>query len=211
MHRDLSLVLIQLLVLVFAITFHEFAHAITADRLGDPTPRRQGRISILPPDHLDPIGTVMMVLTAITGFGIGWGKPVMINPMNFRNPRKGNGLVAAAGPASNILQACVYAALFHLGVNAGISQMMATFLLYGVIINLSLAFFNLIPVGPLDGASVLTAYLPARQAYAFHTWTQRYGMFAFIALILIGSQIGLLSMIIGPPVYFCMRLLGIGA
>jgi Zn-dependent protease len=211
MHRDLSVILIQLVVLVFAITLHEFAHAITADRLGDPTPRRQGRISILPPDHLDPIGTVMMILTTITGFGIGWGKPVMINPMNFRNPRKGNGIVAAAGPISNILQACVYAALFHAATGFGAGELTMVFLLYGVVINLSLAFFNLIPVGPLDGASVLTAYLPQRQAWAFHAWTQRYGMMAFLALILIGSQIGLLSQIIGPPVFLCMRLLGISA
>src|ERR1041385_4814712 len=100
---DLTRFILMMAVLIIAITIHEFAHAITADRLGDPTPRRQGRISLLPPDHLDPLGTVMMVLSSLTGCGIGWGKPVQTNPGNFRTPRKDQGIVAIAGPISNVL------------------------------------------------------------------------------------------------------------
>ncbi len=209
MGLDFTHIVIVIAAIVVAITLHELAHALAADRLGDPTPRRQGRISISPLDHFDVIGFAMIVFTTISGFGIGWGKPVMVNPGNFRNPRRDHGLVAAAGPASNIIQACVFAALYHALSAAGAGDQLLMFLLTAALVNLILAFFNLIPLGPLDGASVLTAYLPHRQAWQFRSWSDRYGNFAFLILILIGCQTGILGMVIGPPVAFCMRALGL--
>src|SRR4051812_20105175 len=110
---DLQRFVIRMAVVVIAITIHEFAHAITADRLGDPTPRRQGRLTLFPTDHLDPIGTIMMVVSALSGYGFGWGKPVQTNPLNFRKPIRDGAIVAIAGPISNILQALVFAVIIH--------------------------------------------------------------------------------------------------
>src|SRR6185436_8561002 len=111
--------ILMMATLIIAITIHEFAHAITADKLGDPTPRNQGRISLLPPDHLDPLGTIMMVLSSLTGFGIGWGKPVLTNPGNFKNPKRDQGFVAIAGPISNVLQALAFATILQIAVRSG--------------------------------------------------------------------------------------------
>jgi Zn-dependent protease len=200
--------ILEMAVLIIAITIHEFAHAITADRLGDNTPRRQGRISLLPPDHLDPLGTLMMFLTTLTGYGIGWGKPVMTNPGNFRNPRRDGAIVAIAGPISNILQALVYAGIIRL---AGYSQFtlrdtpLGTFLYFGVLVNLSLAFFNMIPIAPLDGHWIVTAILPYEQAMSYLNWMRTYGPIVFLGLVLFGGS--LLDQVLGPPVVYCYRLL----
>lgn len=185
-------------VLILAITIHEFAHAITADQLGDPTPRNQGRISLFPIDHLDPIGTLMMAITSLTGIGIGWGKPVMTNPSNFRNPRRDSAIVAVAGPISNILQAIIFALIFRAlgGFESGNS--IAELLQTGVFVNLSLAFFNLIPIAPLDGHWIMTAILPYQQAIAYRNWMLMYGPFVLLALVFLGRPI--LSAILGPPV-----------
>jgi Zn-dependent protease len=195
---------ITMAVLILAITIHEFAHAITADRLGDPTPRSQGRISLLPVDHLDPVGTLLIFLSSLTGFGIGWGKPVLTNPSYFRNPRRDSAIVAVAGPVSNILQAIVFALLFR-ALGSSTSETVTLFLLMGVIINLSLAFFNLIPIAPLDGSWIMTALLPYDQAMAYRAWMLSYGPLLFLGLVFLAP--GLLSQIISPPVDFFARLL----
>jgi Zn-dependent protease len=196
-------------VLILGITLHEFAHAIAADRLGDPTPRRQGRISILPPDHLDPVGTIMMVITTLTGFGIGWGKPVMTNPSNFRKPRRDQGLVALAGPVSNLIQAVVFSLLLR-GMAAALSAddgnpAVVDFLYLGVTVNLALAFFNLIPLAPLDGSWIMTAILPAEQAVVYQRWMLMYGQLVFLLLVFMFR--GVFGMVIGPPVAFVEGLL----
>ncbi len=154
-----------------AITVHEFAHAFAADRLGDDLPRSQGRVSLFPTDHLDPVGTLMMAVTSWTGFGIGWGKPVQTNPSAFRNPRRDQGIVAVAGPLSNIAQATLFSLGIRLMVglgsgSIGASSMWFEFLQTGLIVNLALAFFNLIPLKPLDGSWIMTAALPYPQARA---------------------------------------------
>lgn len=202
---DLQHFIITMAVLILAITIHEFAHAITADRLGDDTPRRQGRISLLPPDHLDPIGTLMMAITSITGFGIGWGKPVMTNPGNFRNPRRDSALVAVAGPISNILQAIAFALILRLVLKPGVSEPVLTFLFLGVLINLSLAFFNLIPIAPLDGSWIMTALLPYEQAMSYRSFMLSYGPFLFLGIIFLAP--GLIGQLIGPPVRAVASLL----
>lgn len=207
MHFDFQSFVIYMAVLIIAITIHEFAHAITADRLGDPTPRSQGRISLLPPDHLDPLGTLMMAISALIGFGIGWGKPVLTNPRNFRNPRRDQAIVAIAGPISNMLQAVVFALLIRLLAKQGMSEPIGMFLIVGLTANLSLAFFNLIPIAPLDGHWILTALLPAQQAMAYKNFMNAYGSFIFLFLIIFERQLGIIHMVIGPPVQFFARLL----
>jgi Zn-dependent protease len=193
--------IIGMAVIVIAITVHEFAHAITADRLGDPTPRRQGRLTLFPTDHLDPVGTIMMILSSITGFGIGWGRPVQTNPLNFRKPVRDGAIVAIAGPISNILQALIFTAVIHgVGVDRARSMEgpLEYFLMQGLYINLSLAFFNMLPIGPLDGHWVIQAVLPRDQAEAYYRWNLAYGGFIFLALILFGR--GLISALYWPAV-----------
>lgn len=214
MSGDVVQFIIRMAVLVLAITVHEFAHAFSADRLGDDTPRRQGRISLLPPDHLDPLGTVMMALSSWFGFGIGWGKPVLTNPNNFRNPRRDQGIVAIAGPASNILQAVAFALIIRIAGGAmrdetGLISTFGLFLLSGVTINLALAFFNLLPVTPLDGSWVTTALLPYDLAARYQMWMSRYGPIVFLLLIFVFRDF--LGAVIGPPVYYLQRVLLHGA
>ncbi len=204
---DLTHFILQMAVLVIAITIHEFAHAITADRLGDPTPRSQGRISLFPTDHLDPVGSIMMVLSSLVGFGIGWGKPVMTNPGNFKNPRRDGAIVAVAGPISNLIQATIFALILRATISQDLSPSVAYFLLMGVYINLSLAFFNLIPIAPLDGSWIMTAILPYQQAMAYRAWMGQYGMLLFLGLILFERQLHIINSLIGPPVTYCARLL----
>ncbi|RME80416.1 MAG: site-2 protease family protein [Caldilineae bacterium] len=190
---------LTMVVLVISIAIHEFSHAITADRLGDPTPRMQGRITLNPIRHLDPTGTLMIVLSSMAGFGIGWGKPVQVQPRFFRNvtPRAGMGIVAAAGPVSNIILALLGAIVVRAlvgslalpGLFAG--NLSLAFLSQWIIINIVLALFNLIPVFPLDGYSIFVALLESfRQDWSLRLarlWQQQvqYGpLFLFLLLIL---------------------------
>ena len=193
-----------------AITVHEFAHAFAADRLGDNLPRQQGRVSLFPTDHLDPVGTLMMAVTSWTGFGIGWGKPVQTNPSAFRNPRRDQGIVAVAGPLSNIAQA----ALFSVGIRVALvaaptgalsNSMWFDFLQSGLIVNLALAFFNLISLKPLEGSWIMTAVLPYPQARAYEIFMLKYGPIIFLLLVFVFR--GVIGMLIGPPVMFMQRLL----
>lgn len=199
--------------LIICITIHEFAHAYSAYRAGDDTPRRAGRISLNPLDHLDPMGTVMMVVTAIAGFGIGWGKPVGINPYNFRHPRWDNLRVSLWGPMSNILTAVVTGTalriLFHKIYAGGmvpspVLENVVMFLITLTLISIGLAVFNLIPISPLDGSHILSALLPLEMARHYDRVMAQYGMFIFLGLILAGGQ--LLPAILGPPRHFLWNL-----
>ncbi len=190
-------------VIIIAITIHEFSHAITADKLGDSTPRSQGRISLFPTDHLDPFGTIMMVITTITGYGIGWGRPVMTNPRNFAHPTRDSAIVAVAGPISNILQAIVFAGLFRIFQHA--SDPIVLFFETGVFVNLSLALFNMIPIGPLDGHWVMQSVLPRDLAAQYERINSAYGSMVFIGLVLMAP--GVLTALIFPPVIAMAKIL----
>lgn len=173
----------RVLVLLIAFTIHELAHALTADYLGDPTPRRMGRITLNPLKHLDPFGTLLLIIA-----GFGWAKPVMVNPMNMRgNPRTSMAIVAAAGPISNILMALLAALVFRLGLvdfttfpPTGNIPSLSFLLSEFIWINLILAFFNLIPVPPLDGSKILFAILPSEMAYRLRPLEQ----YGFIILMM---------------------------
>jgi Zn-dependent protease len=189
---------LTMLVLVIAITIHEFAHAITADCLGDPTPRSQGRISISPLDHLEPLGTVMMVITSIAGIGVGWGRPVQYNPSNLRHARWDPLKIAIMGPISNILQALVFAAAIRFVDRPNgpdINDLAHRFLEIGVWVNIALALFNFIPIPPLDGSKVLSSILPISQAQWYDQFMGRWGMWFFMALILTPG----ISLILSEP------------
>lgn len=178
-----------LFALVIGIAIHEFSHAWAADVLGDPTARYQGRLTLNPVAHFDPMGALMILYSVIAGWGFGWGKPVPVNPRNLRyGPRVGMALTAVAGPASNLLLAVVVATPFRLGME--LPGVLGELLLTIVLVNLGLALFNMLPIPPLDGFSVLSGLLStvrARWAYDAVTQLDRlraYGPMVFLLLIM---------------------------
>ena len=193
---DLEDFLMSMVSLVICITIHEFAHAYAAVRAGDDTPRREGRISLNPIDHLDPIGTFMMVISSLAHFGFGWGKAVRINPYNFRSPRWDNLKVSLWGPLSNILTAAVVGTVLRFWGPA-MTREVWLFMAMLISISLVLAFFNLIPIGPLDGSHILSSLLPYEQARQYDVFMGRYGFLIFLGVIFLAR--GLLPAIIGPP------------
>lgn len=178
------MILNTIIALIIAITIHEFSHALIADKLGDPTPRASGRLTLNPLAHLDPIGTIMLFIAHF-----GWGKPVPIDPYNLKNPRRDEMLISLAGPASNIIMAILFTLLFKFfALNLFISI---------VIINLGLAIFNLLPFYPLDGSHIFPDLFPPAT-----------GQLILIFLILpIFNGNSLISSLISPVISFCLRLL----
>lgn len=164
--------LILALGLLISITIHEFAHAFTADKLDDPTPRSQGRVTLNPLSHLDPIGTILLLVV-----GFGWGKPVMFNPYNLKNVQRDTVMIALAGPASNIVLAFILALFLPwLPFSAMIWQFVIT-------INLALAAFNLLPIHPLDGSKILMGILPPQLSFEYQDIMNRYGIIILLALV----------------------------
>ena len=207
MNIDLLAAALGFGVLLISLTIHEAAHAWTADRLGDPTARALGRVSLNPIVHIDPIGTLLLpIIAAISHLPlIGWAKPVPVNIRNLRDPRRDFMLVAAAGPISNLLQAVVAALLLRVLTGAtspGPASALVNGLFLAVEINLLLAFFNLIPVPPLDGGNVLLGLLPPNLAVAYSRIRQ-YGFLVLYALLFTGVA----SALIMPPTDFFMRIL----
>lgn len=191
---DLDFLQIGLLlaVLIASLSVHEAAHAWAADRLGDPTARRLGRLSLNPLVHIDPIGTVLFPLVAIaTGVPlIGWAKPVPVDFRNLRAPRRDFAVVAAAGPASNLVMALAASTVFTslaalVDGSGGASGAVLVALYYAVVINVLLAVFNLIPVPPLDGGNILLGVLPASMVGVVE-WIRPYGILVLYGLMFSG-------------------------
>jgi Zn-dependent protease len=182
--------------ILFGLTIHELAHGLVAWRLGDPTAKAMGRLTLNPLRHLDPIGTVALFL-----FRFGWAKPVPIDPSYFRHPTRDMALSALAGPAANLLTAAVTGLLlrgFHL---AGVAGFPVVLLQYFVLFNLILCFFNLIPIPPLDGSRLVYYFLPPELA-AKYGQLERYGFMILIGVILLGrlSGVSLIGLYLFPLV-----------
>ena len=191
-----------LLVLLFSLTVHESAHAWTANRLGDPTARRLGRISLNPVVHIDPIGTILLPLVAFMAGGLifGWAKPVPVNPRNLANPRRDFLLIAAAGPASNVLLATAASLLMRVGpagaaASGGVASVLFDIGFMVIQLNLLLAVFNMIPIPPLDGGNVLAGLLPGPLADGYDRVVRPYGFMILLILMMTGT---LYDLIIPP-------------
>lgn len=185
--------------LIVAITIHEFAHAVIADRLGDPTPRAQGRLTLNPLAHLDPVGTIMLLL-----FRFGWGKPVIFDPYNLTHPRRDTGTISLAGPVSNLL----LASLLSLGLRfLPLPLFLGPLIYITILLNISLAVFNLVPVYPLDGEKILAAVLPRDLAYEYQAVMSRYGTLILIFMILPVFGNSPIISLISPAITLLSRLL----
>ena len=204
---DFADALIKFVVLLLSLTVHEAAHALTADRLGDPTARLLGRVSLNPAVHVDPIGTLLFPLIALLTHVplLGWAKPVPVNITRLRGHWKRKYmLIAAAGPASNVMLAIVASLLLHVvpvtgRLEAATLAPLAQFLYQAVLLNVLLAVFNMVPVPPLDGGNVLAGVLrgPIAETY------ERLRPYGF--MILYGLMFtGILTMIIAPPANFLL-------
>lgn len=186
--------------LVISITIHEFAHAFVADKLGDPTPRYQGRVTLDPRSHLDPVGTLAILL-----IGFGWGKAVRFDPFNLKNPKKDIAMIALAGPASNIALATLLSLAIGLFDLSGTIQ---NILLSILGINVMLAIFNLVPIAPLDGSKILMSLLPKDLALEYDTIMRRYGTFILLGLLIPwGGNSSPISLLISPIIDFVLTLL----
>ena len=187
--------LLSLMAFVVSVSVHEFGHAFVADRLGDRIPRMQGRLTLSPLAHIDPIGTILMPLLGALAPGqfplLAWGKPVQTNPNNYTralSPRTGHLLVSIAGPIMNLLLALVVSVVFvALGKAGVLSPSLASAMIrYLLALNIALLFFNLIPVPPLDGGAILGVVLPESLQF-INQFLRRYGMFVLFALFLTGT------------------------
>ena len=168
---------------LIAIMGHEFAHGLVSVKLGDPTPKYDGRLSFNPLKHLDPLGTVLMLLT-----GFGWAKPVPVNMNNFKNPKSGMAITALAGPVSNLLLATVVLIIFGFVyfplTNAGsVGAILLEMLRTTAYLSCMLAVFNIIPIPPLDGSKILFSLLPEREYYKLMQY-ERFGMIILVIIIL---------------------------
>jgi len=193
--------IISAISLIIAITIHEFAHALVADRLGDPTPRSQNRLTLNPLKHLDPLGTLMLLI-----FQFGWGKPVQIDPYNLRNPRRDELLISLAGPASNLILASILAlSIKIIPQNITSLSIIASIIQFNVI----LAVFNLLPIPPLDGSKILINVLPQNKSHEWEQALRQYGPIILLAAVFLKLPNGqsIISIVILPIINFILQIL----
>ena len=211
--RELTVLLVPLL---FTITCHEAAHGLVANMLGDPTAKLAGRITLNPARHLDPLGMLIMIIPP----HIGWARPVPVDTRYFKSPRTAMFLVALAGPMANVLVACLCAGIFHAiaslpvedpnGLAVRVLVPIATMAHAGVYVSLLIGAFNLLPIPPLDGSSILARFLPERLAETYLS-LGRYGILLVIGLLFLGNLVGfsILGTLLFPLVERGAWLLGV--
>ncbi|MFW6409980.1 MAG: site-2 protease family protein [Halanaerobiales bacterium] len=219
---QLQQIIILLPVLLLSLSLHEYSHGLVSHKLGDPTPEVNGRLTLNPLPHLDLFGSLFMIISLLNGVGIGWAKPVPINPRNYKNPRRGLMLVSVAGPGSNFILALIFTMLIrmilyinqasiYIGSNSFyfrninselISSTLGIFIL-AVSINITLGLFNLLPVPPLDGSKILRGILPPRFDKYIHKLEGPMGMM----LLLLLAFTGLFRHVLLPLVNFFLRYL----
>ena len=186
-----------LIALLVGLTFHEFSHAFIADQLGDHRPRALGRVSLNPLNHLDPMGSIMLLLA-----GFGWAKPVPVNPYALRPGRRGMSMVAAAGPVANVVVASLVAIGYRLLDSLGIGGFVLDAAYFTVLFNWALAILNLLPIPPLDGYNIVLPFLPPNVAFQIQR-NAHYGTFILLGLILVSYALP------GPgPLSWIFRLAG---
>jgi len=198
---DISRAIQFIVILLISIDIHELAHAVVADRLGDPTPRRMGELSLNPFVHMDQIGVMLLLLTSISRFGFTYGR-THVTPTNLRfGPQRGNAIVAIAGPLSNILVALAIGFVLS-AYSQGTLQLdpnLANFLALAMELNILLFVLNLLPIPPLDGFSVLGGFLTARQMYSLAP-LQQWGPLVILILFIADPQIHVIGSIISPAI-----------
>ena len=192
--------LVSIISLLIAITIHEYSHSLAADRLGDPTPRSLGRLSLNPLRHLDPIGTLFLFIA-----GFGWGKPVGFDPYNLRNPARDSAIIALAGPVSNLLFALILSLLMRLFPP---NYVLSTVYYVLISMNITLAIFNLVPVFPLDGEKILGGLLSPELYLEYANIMRQYGTIILILMLLpIAGGVSPISALISPIISWVTRLL----
>lgn len=197
---DIERALMAIPIFLFSLTVHEFSHGYIAYRLGDPTAKNAGRLTLNPLPHIDLMGALVFV---ISNFTFGWAKPVPVMPYNFKNIKMGMLWSAAAGPISNMILAFGFGLAFRIGTSVisdpALSHIVASFTMYGVFINCALGFFNMIPLPPLDGSKILFGLLPDKYDHIAMR-LERVGPFGLMILIGIGfiTGVSVIWLIIGP-------------
>ncbi len=207
MSFDPKSILLFAIAILYALTIHEFFHAWTANKLGDPTAKMQGRLTLNPLAHLDPVGTICFIIAHF-----GWGKPVPVNPGYFKHPRRDDVLVSAAGPISNFVSAFIFGVIFQI-LNKFVIEAsplivdLGNLLITAIQINLILAIFNFIPLYPLDGSHILKGFLPRNMLSGYESLC-RYSPFILLGVILLGNlaHIPILSYIILPPTIYFLKM-----
>jgi Zn-dependent protease len=190
--QPLALAVFGFVAFIFSVIIHEVAHGVVAERLGDPTARNAGRITLNPLKHIDPMGSILLpaiLLITHSPVILGWAKPVPYDPRHLPNPKAAAGKIAAAGPLSNFVIAALFALLTRLALGMGWSPALTDAFATIVLLNISLAVFNLVPIPPLDGSKVLFALLPAsRGAYQLMALLERYGLILIFAFLFFAGQ-----------------------
>lgn len=199
-------ILAWIIAFTIAITIHEAAHAWMADRLGDPTPRLMGRLSLNPIVHYDPVGTTLLLFLVIIGspFPFGWAKPVQFDPFNLKNPRRDSMLISLAGPASNIILAVILAIVLHVLTLPALATLIVV---TTISLNVILAFFNLLPIHPLDGGKIFVGLLPEREAHEADEFLHRYGMIILFFLIFPWNGQSPVSAVLSPVIRTVIAIL----
>lgn len=195
---------IWILAIIVGITVHEFAHAWAAYSFGDPTAKNMGRLSLNPLVHLDPFGFILLLLA-----GFGYGRPVPVNPYNFRNQKWGNIIVSAAGPFSNLVQIVIFGLALNFLIFLGPNNLLVNFLVALIYINVVLMVFNILPIPPLDGSKILMTILPA-SADNFKLWLTKNGPFVLLGLIILDRvlNIGIFAGIFNFFINLIFRIFG---
>lgn len=188
--------LISLILLILALTVHEFAHAYLADKLGDPTPKVYGRLSLNPIKHIDPLGLVALIF-----FKFGWGKPVPIDPYNFTHPKRDEILVSLAGPFSNFILAIISSLLLKFN---HFPVFVTSVLIQFIGLNIFLGVFNLLPIWPLDGSKVLLNLLPLSTSLSWQDSLQSYGYLLIFILAYSGVLPRLITLLANPLLYLLL-------